>query len=193
MGRSLHQGTPRSQNPEDWISYAATFVADVIANYDQIWMAKGTSLFLVKRDGSAKAAVLELTPGADGGHYAAQTALLYCADFFCEGKGGRTLLRKRPGPDVQTSPSHPGGQNDSRSIRPSGPDNNRFDQPDDSASTPRGHVTFPAGGPGSGQTISSPLGRTPTCPPFCTKPESASTNVALLCRTGGPAATCRIR
>ena len=75
------------------------FVGDVAKNYNQIWQQPNGRLMLVKRNGNAKVAVVELADNND--HYGVVTALM--ADKGYPARGGRELLWERSEP-ISASP-----------------------------------------------------------------------------------------
>jgi hypothetical protein len=79
----------------------ADLVAEVAGGYSAVYRAKDNRIFLVKANGHAKAAAVELAPGADGQtHWSVTTAGLYRPEDFKEAD----RLWRRPGPAV--FPSH---------------------------------------------------------------------------------------
>jgi hypothetical protein len=75
---------------------AADFVKDVAENFAEIYSSRGGHLFLVKKNGRARVAVIELTGDADSSHWQVVSAGLYRPEFF--ERGGRQLLWSRTGP-----------------------------------------------------------------------------------------------
>ena len=75
------------------------FVGDVAKNYNQIWQQPNGRLMLLKRNGNAKVAVVELADNND--HYGVITALM--ADKGYPARGGRELLWERSEP-ISASP-----------------------------------------------------------------------------------------
>ena len=75
------------------------FVKDIAQNYNQIWKQPNGRLMLVKRNGGAKVAVIELSK--EGDYYGVTTSLI--ADKGYPARGGRELLWERREP-VSASP-----------------------------------------------------------------------------------------
>ena len=87
------------------------FVAEVASQFTDIYAGAGRELFLVKRNGRARIAVIELQ-GAGGGasEWSVATAALYRPDYF----ENRKVLWQRPGPASSPpdgeAPFNPGNQ-----------------------------------------------------------------------------------
>nr|ACF98019.1 hypothetical protein [uncultured bacterium 878] len=92
---------------------AASFAADVAANYRSIYDAGKGRLFLVKPNGMSKIAVIELKPVPGGpnafeAHWEVETAAIYRPEFF----DSKKLLWQRPGPgNSSTGESRATGEN----------------------------------------------------------------------------------